>query len=245
MRFISAMLIASSVWLAVEVRAAEPANDDANDPNVNPSWNAAASGGANDEAPVEVRRLFERLAAAAATKDVDQLLPFFADDVFLTTQDGEHVTTLRGKEAVRDYFVGLTKGPNRLVIRLEMTPTVDNWSVLDEKTVGIASGECSGRLLLRSGKYYLVTARWNATLARRNGAWQITSLQFSINPLHNAVLSTAETKWQRAVYKTGIVCLILGFSSALILMISINRRRERIRYMRAVAASQSAEYSAD
>lgn len=172
---LAALAIASLAILGAIAEAAAPA--------------AAANPVAAPEDPAhaELRQLRDALVAAIGKSDVDAIVKLLDDDVVVTWQDGE---TSRKPQGVREYYERMTTGPNRVVERVEIDPSVDELTRLYGDT-GVATGGSRDLFVLMDGRQLKFDNRWTATVVKKDGQWRLASFHVSASAFDNPVLNLA------------------------------------------------------
>jgi ketosteroid isomerase-like protein len=122
--------------------------------------------------------------------DMDRLLSHLDPDVVVTWQNGE---VCRGPAAVRAFYERMMVGPNRVVKRVAVNPTVDDRHVYDNAWA-VSWGNMHDEFDLNDGSSFKFDSRFTATIARRGEAWKVTAFHASVNAFDNAILRIAARK---------------------------------------------------
>jgi ketosteroid isomerase-like protein len=151
---------------------------------------APVANAADDPAHAELRQLRETLVEAIRKGDLDSILGSLDEDVVVTWQDG---TATRKPQGVRDYYERMTKGPDRVVERVEIDPKVDELTHIYGDT-GVAAGSSRDLFVLTDGRELTFDTRWTATVVKKQGQWKLASFHVSTNAFDNPVLKLAISK---------------------------------------------------
>ena len=181
-------------------------------------WIASASLAAQepkaDEDPAhgELRQLRKTLTEAVNKGDVDAILSHCAMDVVFTPTDGQ---VCRGKQAVRDYFGKMMKGPNKRFESFSTDLEADAVSNLYPGPTAVATGPSKDHYKLTNGMEFTVDSRWSATLIKVDGKWLLVNFQVSCNIFNNPMLNLAKETlfWGAGIAGGGglLVGLLLGW----------------------------------
>jgi ketosteroid isomerase-like protein len=157
-----------------------------------PGASAQAPVAAGMEEPVhaELRKLRETMVEAIRKNDLDAIVANLDEDVVVTWQDG---TTTRKPQGVREYYERMTKGPDRIVERVEIDPKVDELTHFYGDT-GVAAGSSRDLFVLTDGRELTFDTRWTATVVKKQGQWKLASFHVSTSAFDNPVLKLAITK---------------------------------------------------
>ncbi len=173
---------------------------------------APAANAAEDPAHGQLRKLRDRLVTAIRQGDLDTIVAALDDEVVVTWQDG---TATHKPQGVREYYQRMTTGPDRLVERVEIDPTVDVLTRLYGET-GVATGSSRDLFVLTDGRELSFDTRWTATVVRKQGEWKLASFHISTNAFDNPVL-------RLAVGKTLAWSLAIGVPFALLIGLLVGR----------------------
>jgi ketosteroid isomerase-like protein len=145
--------------------------------------------------------------------DVDRLLSHIDSDAVVTWQNGE---VCHGPEAVRAYYDKMMAGPNHIVAKLSVNPTIDDRHVYGDWAV--SWGNLHDEYQLTDGRNFRFDSRFTATIARRGDEWKVASFHASVNAFDNPILGIAEKKSAiRGGAGGGVAGLVVGAIVVLIL----------------------------
>ena len=161
----------------------------------------------------ELRNVLKEMKAAHNADDLDKLVSFLDDNVVVTWQNAK---VTKGPKEVKDYYIEMTKGPNRVVQKSTIKPEADDKSFLhnDGKTA-IAWGSSKDHYLLTDGTEFNQDTRWSATVVKKDGKWKVASVHISVDMFDNPILNMAIKKtaiWVGAIAGGGglLVGLVVG-----------------------------------
>lgn len=201
-----AVLFALFALLALPAAAQEPAPDPA-------AAAEAAAVTAVPEAPTpdqlhdELRALRAAMETALNDRDLDALVAHVTEDVVFTTMNNDVVA---GPEGIRDYFLKMLEGPDRVVDSVTSHFEADALSTLVEDDVAIAVGKSHDRYVLRGGREFEIEGRWTATLVRRDGRWLVAAFHYSTNVFDNPILAAQRKAATWIAAGLGAAMLIAG-----------------------------------
>jgi ketosteroid isomerase-like protein len=154
--------------------------------------------------------------------DLDRLLSHLDPDVVVAWQNAE---VCRGPAAVRGFYERMMVGPDRVVKKVTVNPTLDDRHVYDNAWC-VSWGNMHDAFDLTDGSSIALDSRFTATIARRGEAWKVTAFHASVNAFDNAILRVAARKvgtWAAAV--GAVAGILLGLVAGAFLA----RRRGRDR----------------
>lgn len=157
-----------------------------------------AAPGADVEDPrhAELRVLRDTLVAAMNKGDLDAMLALVHPKIIYTPQDG---TPLYGPQAIRDYTLKMTQGPNKIVESFSVSPAVDRLADFYGENTALASGSSRDTFKLTNGQTFTLDSRWTASVVKEDGRWLITSLHISGDLFDNPILDMAKGMLVKAV----------------------------------------------
>lgn len=156
----------------------------------------------------ELRELRATMERALNERDLDSIVANVTDDVLFTTMNGDVV---RGPDAIREYFEKMLSGPDAVVETVTSSFEADDLSLLVEDDVAIAFGHSKDQYVLTNGMDFEVSARWSATMIRRDERWLIANFHYSTNMFDNPVLDAQRATLIKGFLAVGAVLLIAGF----------------------------------
>jgi ketosteroid isomerase-like protein len=159
------------------------------------------------------------MVEAVNKNDIDALLGHLDKTVVVTWMDGQ---VSRGPQGVKQYIEKMTKGENRKVNSYKTEAEVDELTQLFGET-GVATGHSKDQFVLTDGRDLVVSTRWTATLAKKDGKWKVAGFHASTDMFDNPVLHIAVRR--TALWTGGIAAaagLVLGTLAAWLL-----RRRKQ------------------
>ncbi|HUQ09714.1 MAG TPA: nuclear transport factor 2 family protein [Steroidobacteraceae bacterium] len=162
------------------------------------------------DAPVhdELRALQKAMEDALNNRDLDALLANVDDKLVFTAMNAE---SGYGKAHVRDYFNRMLTGPDKIVDAIQVDFIPDGLATFYGPDVAVSAGKAASHYDLTNGMKFDVTARWTATLVRKDGRWLVASFHYSTNMFKNPVLD-AQRKWLTIAGVGGALVLgVLGF----------------------------------
>jgi ketosteroid isomerase-like protein len=179
-----------------------------------PPGNARAPGGTSAVAAVTepdpvkaIGVLRGELVDAFNKGDLDRLLSHLDPDVVVTWQNAE---VCRGPAAVRAFYERMMVGPDRVVKKVSVNPTVDDRHVYDNAWC-VSWGNMHDAFDLNDGSSFTFDSRFTATIARRGEAWKVTAFHASVNAFDNSILRVAARKVGTWAAAAGAVAgLVLG-----------------------------------
>lgn len=152
---------------------------------------APASAPAEDPAHDELRKLRTEMEDALNKGDLEGLLAHVDDTIVFTAMNAQ---TGHGKQGIRDYFNKMMTGDKKIVQSVKMDFVPDGLSVFYGPDVAVSSGSAPAHYVLTNGMDFEITARWTATLVRRDGKWLVAAFHYSTNMFKNPVLDM-QRKW--------------------------------------------------
>ena len=158
----------------------------------------------------QLRTIRDQFIAAVNSKDSDTLLALLHPRVILTAQDGTDLSTLRGRDGIKDYLDRLLLGPNKGIESLKLDPKADDLSELFNGDTAIAFGTSSDHYETVDGAEFDLSTRWTATLVKEGDKWLVASLHVSTNLFDNPVLGAAMKATTWIAIATGIIGLVVG-----------------------------------
>jgi len=149
--------------------------------------NAMASSGSVSAEDMHngLRALKSTMENALNQRDIDTILQNIDENVVFTTMNGDVV---RGKKQVKEYFVKMMTGPDRVIETVTSKFEADDLSILHEGNIAVAFGHSDDSYTLTSGENFLVKARWSGTMQLRKDGWKIISFHYSTNMFDNPIL---------------------------------------------------------
>jgi ketosteroid isomerase-like protein len=169
----------------------------------------------------ELRQLRDELVAAVNKQDIEGVLKHCHPEIVYTPQDAR---TMRGHQAIRDYFNEMMNGPDRIVESLTVKPTVDELTFLfADSGAGVAYGGSEDTFRLTDGRDFTLRSRWTGTVMRdpADGQWKIIAFHISGNLFDNALLDLVK----RFTLLVGIGAFVVG--ALLVAIIAWLMRRKR------------------
>jgi uncharacterized protein (TIGR02246 family) len=162
------------------------------------------------DAPVheELRALAKTMEEALNKRDLDALLANVDDDLVFTAMNAE---AGYGKQHIRDYFNRMLNGPDKVVENINVDFVPDKLVVFYGPDVAVSAGNAASHYELTSGMKFDVTARWTATLVRKNGRWLVASFHYSTNMFKNPVLDAQRKFLRLAGGGAALLLAIIGF----------------------------------
>ena len=178
---------------------------------------ASASGQAKeDPAHAELRNVLKEMKAAHNADDLEKLVSFLDDNVVVTWQNAK---VTKGPKEVKDYYIAMTKGPDRVVQKSTIKPEADDLSFMhNDSNTAIAWGHSKDHYLLTDGTEFDQDTRWSATVVKKDGKWKVASVHISVNMFDNPILNIAIKKagiWIGGI--AGVVGLVLGLIVGMVL----------------------------
>lgn len=164
----------------------------------------------------DLRNLRDNLIQAFNGRDVDRLLSYCHRNVIATWANGE-VTI--GHEGVRDYYNRMMAGPDPVVAKLMIAPTVDDLSVIYHGTTAVSRGQMNDHFELTNGMMFDLNSRWSATVIKEGDRWLIASFHSSPNVFDNGVLMLVARRtmlWTGGI--AGAVGLVVGTIATLLIV---------------------------
>ena len=156
----------------------------------------------------ELRELRATMERALNERDLDSIVANVTDDVLFTTMNGDVV---RGPDAIREYFEKMLSGPDAVVETVTSSFEADDLSLLLEDDVAIAFGDSEDQYVLTNGMDFRVSARWSATMVRRDERWLIANFHYSTNMFDNPVLDAQRATLIKGSVAVALVALLVGF----------------------------------
>jgi uncharacterized protein (TIGR02246 family) len=169
----------------------------------------------------ELRALRDELVAAVNKQDLDGILKHCHPEIVYTPQDAR---TMRGHQAIRDYFDEMMNGPNRIVHSLSVKPTVDELTFLFAGNgAGVAYGSSEDTFKLTDGRDFTLSSRWTGTVLRdpADGQWKIIAFHISGNLFDNPILGLMK-KFTTLV---GVGAFVVGVILTALIAWAMRRKR--------------------
>ncbi|HKQ79826.1 MAG TPA: SgcJ/EcaC family oxidoreductase [Blastocatellia bacterium] len=173
-------------------------------------------------------RLRDALKNAYNQGDPEAMARYLHPDVVIIFPDG---SVLKGRDALRDYYNRMLKGPNPLVASYTAEPVIESRTVHDD--VGLSYGYMNDRYVLTDGKSFGLNSRFTVTVFKtpdgppETGGWMIRSFHSSTDAFDNPILTMVA---QRVLLIAGGVGLLVGALLGLLLGYFIFRRRKESRF---------------
>lgn len=147
----------------------------------------AATGAPPDEQlHQELRDLKAVMEGALNSRNIDVILANVDERVVFTTMNGDVVT---GRDSVRAYFDKMMNGPAKVVESVRASFVPEALSILHGGDMAISWGHTADQYELATGTSLAISARWSATMVRRDNKWLIANFHYSTNMFDNPVLS--------------------------------------------------------
>ncbi|MBI3299049.1 MAG: nuclear transport factor 2 family protein [Elusimicrobia bacterium] len=157
----------------------------------------------------ELRAVRDGFAAALNRGDVDAMAEHLHPDVLFTTMNGD---TRRGRQAMKDYYNTMMKGPERRVESVHVDMSVDDLTKLYAGgTVGLAWGSSRDSYKLADGSQFQIGGRWSCTLVKESGRWLLANIHYSTSVFDNPVLGAVKKYAFRLAAGAGLAGLLAGF----------------------------------
>ncbi len=109
----------------------------------------------------ELRKLKQDMQDGLNSLDIDKKLALITEDAVFTTMNGDRSV---GRDAIREYFDKMLKGPNAAVKKVKVNFEVDELSHLYGDNVAVAFGKSRDEYLLNDGTEFAVEPKWSATM---------------------------------------------------------------------------------
>jgi hypothetical protein len=167
---------------------------------------------AEDPVHDQLRGLLRGLSSAIDQWKLDELTTYLHPDVVVTWPDA---TVSKGPAAVKEYLLGKTSGPNKVVETFKTTIEVDELTKLyADGSIGFAYGSSLDTFGLVGGRSMEVKERWSATLVKVPGdqgpRWLVASIHTSADLYDNPILEATKKLGVVASVVAGFVGLLLG-----------------------------------
>ena len=168
----------------------------------------------------ELRALRDAMIDAWMRRDLDGVLVHVDPNVVVTWQNGE---VSRGHEGIRGFYDEVLGAEDAVIASIESSLEMEELSILHGADMAVAYGtisdeitfnrEAAGASFIGADTSLSLDSRWTASLARKNGRWQLTAYHVSVNMFSNPVMSLAmsATRWI-----AGGIGLVLGIVLALL-----------------------------
>ena len=172
-------------------------------------------------------RLRDALKNAYNQGDPEAMTRYLHPDVVIIFPDG---SVLKGRDALRDYYNRMLKGPNSRVASYTADPVIESRTVHDD--VGLSYGYMNDQYVLTDGKSFGLNSRFTVTVFKtpdgppETGGWMIRSFHSSTDAFDNPILTMVA---QRVFFIAGGVGLLVGALLGLLLGYFIFRRRKESR----------------
>jgi uncharacterized protein (TIGR02246 family) len=152
----------------------------------------------------QLRVLRDGITDAMNKKDVDTLVTFLHPSIVFTTMNGD---VAKGHQGIRDYYVKMMSGPNRVVDSVTVKFNADDLTSLYlNDSMGVCYGSTQDVYTLKGGQRMDINARWTATMIKEDGKWLVTAIHYSTNMFDNPVL----TALQKTMMMVGMGCAVVG-----------------------------------
>jgi uncharacterized protein (TIGR02246 family) len=152
----------------------------------------------------QLRVLRDGITDAMNKKDVDGIISFLHPDIVFTTMNGD---VAKGHQGIRDYYVKMMSGPNRVVDSVTVKFNADDLTSLYlNDSMGVCYGSTQDVYTLKGGRRMDINARWTATMIKEDGKWLVTAIHYSTNMFDNPVL----TALQKTMMMVGMGCAVVG-----------------------------------
>lgn len=166
---------------------------------------------ANEAPPREEdRKVLRQILADFETglneKKLDMLYTHLDDQAVMTFMTTE-VTV--GKDALKSYYEKMFKGDDAPLSDHITSAKLDGKAIFHGDTV-VASGRTNDVFTLKDGPIYGFNTRWVATVVKKQGAWKVVSVNFSVDPFDNVVISELQNK----IWINAIIAFIVGIVAA-------------------------------
>ncbi len=158
-----------------------------------------------EEVHDKLRALKTVMEKAMNYGDIETIVANVSDDIVFTTMNDDVV---RGKEAIREYFTVMMKGPDRRVESVKSSFKVDDLSIFYGSDTAIAYGSTDDKYNLADGTEFTIHARWSTTMVKIENKWKIASFHYSANIFDNPILSAQR---QFMIIMALIIAIIVAF----------------------------------
>lgn len=156
----------------------------------------------------ELRKLKQDMQDGLNSLDIDKKLALITEDAVFTTMNGDRSV---GRDAIRQYFDKMLKGPNAAVKKVKVNFEVDELSHLYGDNVAVAFGKSRDEYLLNDGTEFAVEPKWSATMIRQNDKWLIANFHYSTNMFDNPVLTAQRKMFLLGSILIGLISALVGF----------------------------------
>jgi ketosteroid isomerase-like protein len=157
--------------------------------------------------------------------DVDAMARYLHPEAVIIFPDG---SVLKGRDAFREYYNRMLKGPGHRVVSYSADPVVVSRTVHND--VGLSYGFMHDRYVLNDGKSFGLDSRFTATVFKSPGGpadsdgWMIRSFHSSADAFDNPVLSMVA---RGVLVRAGGGGLALGLLLGVALGAFLGRRRQK------------------
>lgn len=145
-----------------------------------------------------LRSLRDGMLDAWQRRDIDDLLRYVDPDVVVTWQNGE---VNRGHDGIRAFYQQVVGGEDSIIESIDSTLEMSELAILHGPESAVAYGMLHDRIefatspsgvsFISAGTEIELDSHWSASLALKNGQWQVTALHVSTNMFSNPLLSLA------------------------------------------------------
>jgi uncharacterized protein (TIGR02246 family) len=159
-------------------------------------------------------RLREALHDAYNRGDVEAMASYLHPDGVIIFPDG---SILKGRDAFRDYYNRMLKGPDARVSSYSAEPVIESRTVHND--VGLSYGYMNDKYVLNDGQSFNLNSRFTVTVFQsptgpaETGGWMIRSFHSSPDTFDNPILTlVARAVFWRAGIGGAVAGLVLGLA---------------------------------
>jgi len=158
----------------------------------------------------ELRGVLHAILTAINSGQYDQMLPYMAPDVEVTSVTQE---VMSSRADVAKYFVEWF-GPSGYMKSMTMKLDADKLTEFSpDMHWGLVRGKAIEHYEAKDGDQFDFATRWTALMAvGDDGKWRLRAIHFGTNHLDNPVLTKVSRTLLRYVYIASAVCLALGLA---------------------------------
>jgi len=193
-----------------------------------PAWVLAAQSAtpaATDNSTAGLDHLRAAIKDAYNRGDTEAMVRYLHPEVVIVFPDG---SVLKGRDALRDYYNRMLKGPDHRVVSYSADPVVESRTVHND--VGLSYGYMHDQYVLNDGKSFGLNSRFTVTVFKSpdgppdTDGWMIRSFHSSADTFDNPILTMVA---HRVFLIAGIGGLVIGTLVGLVAGALLFRRRQK------------------